>query len=273
MDKSNTLERADRKKVQIRLCSTRINSSQGSPLSGISIDGTDIIENPHDPRIIDGLSGVGGATAGRSDGVPRGGCRRGSLYSLSNQYNVDLSMTTFQPRVKRSQGHISTMVSTVSNSPLIIASHGTRWVDCRKRCTTLPTRESYGRRNSRASSRERDFEKSQTYPGVFRRRCRGKVVVVTVVGVDNLLLLSATKQDGQQTLEDLRSGFLIKDLREVSYNLRCSVNHGGNARTMTFDQRRYAQKVVERCSIKKAIIKPASPGMAPLSKAEKAPAD
>ena len=112
------------------------------------------------------------------------------------------------------------------------------------------------------------FERSQADPCVFRRRLQGNVVVIIVVYVDDLLLLSATKKDDQQALEDLRSSFPIKDMGEVSYYLGCHITRNRKARTVTFDQRRYAQIVVERFDIKKMSIIPASPGMAPLSKAD-----
>ncbi|CAM9703144.1 unnamed protein product [Ascophyllum nodosum] len=56
------------------------------------------------------------------------------------------------------------------------------------------------------------FERSQADPCVFRRKHLGKVVVIIVVYVDDLLVLSETKQDEHQALEDLRSSFPIKDL-------------------------------------------------------------
>ena len=56
------------------------------------------------------------------------------------------------------------------------------------------------------------FEKSQTDPCMFRRKHLGKVVVIIVVYVDDLLVLSETKQDGHQALEDLRSSFPIKEV-------------------------------------------------------------
>ena len=56
------------------------------------------------------------------------------------------------------------------------------------------------------------YERFQTNPCVFRRKHLGKVVVINVVYVDDLLMLSETKQDGRQALEDLRSSFPIKDL-------------------------------------------------------------
>ena len=63
------------------------------------------------------------------------------------------------------------------------------------------------------------FERSQANPCVFRREYLGKVVVIIVVYVDDLLVLSKTKQGEHQALEDLRSSFPIKDLGEVSYYL------------------------------------------------------
>ncbi|CAN0469069.1 unnamed protein product [Ascophyllum nodosum] len=51
------------------------------------------------------------------------------------------------------------------------------------------------------------FERSQADPRVFRRKHLGKVVVIIVVYVDDLLVLSETKQDEHQALEDLRSSF------------------------------------------------------------------
>ena len=63
------------------------------------------------------------------------------------------------------------------------------------------------------------FERSQADPCVFRREYLGKVVVIIVVYVDDLPVLSKTKQDEHQALEDLRSSFPIKNLGEVSYYL------------------------------------------------------
>ena len=57
------------------------------------------------------------------------------------------------------------------------------------------------------------FQRSQADPCVFRRKHLGKVVVIIVVYVDNLLVLSEMKQNEHQALEDLRSSFFpMKDL-------------------------------------------------------------
>ena len=56
------------------------------------------------------------------------------------------------------------------------------------------------------------FERSQADPCVFRQKHLGKVVVIIMVYVDDLLVLSETNQDEHQALEDFRSSFPIKDL-------------------------------------------------------------
>lgn len=67
------------------------------------------------------------------------------------------------------------------------------------------------------------FERSQADPWVFWRLRQGSVVVIIVVYVYDLLLLSASKEDKKQALEDLRLSFPIKDLGEVSYYLGCHI--------------------------------------------------
>ena len=112
------------------------------------------------------------------------------------------------------------------------------------------------------------FERSQADPCVFRRKHLGKVGVIIVVYVDDLLVLSETKQDEHQALEDLRSSFPIKDLGEVSYYLGCHITRDRKARTVRFDQQRYTQTVAERFEIWKTSVIPTSTGKAPLSKAD-----
>ena len=92
------------------------------------------------------------------------------------------------------------------------------------------------------------FDKSRADPCVFRRKHLGKAVVIIVVYVDDLLLivLSETKQDEHQALEDLRSSFHIKDVGEISNYLGCHTTRDRKARTVMFDQKRYAQTVTER---------------------------
>ena len=84
------------------------------------------------------------------------------------------------------------------------------------------------------------FERLQADPCVFRRKHLWKVVVIIVLYVDDLLVLSETKQDEHQALDDLRSGFPIKDLGEISYYLVCHITQDRKAKTVIFDQQRYA---------------------------------
>ena len=67
------------------------------------------------------------------------------------------------------------------------------------------------------------FDRFQADPCVFRRKRLGKVVATIVIYVDDLLVLSETKQDEHQALEDLRSSFPIKNLVEVLYYLGCHI--------------------------------------------------
>ena len=46
---------------------------------------------------------------------------------------------------------------------------------------------------------------------MFKRVLRGKIVVIIVVYVDDLLVASETKRDEEQAINDLRSCFPIKD--------------------------------------------------------------
>ena len=79
----------------------------------------------------------------------------------------------------------------------------------------------------------------------------GKIVVVIVISVDDLLVSSETKQDEHQALEDLRSSFSIKDQAEISYYLGCHITWDRKARTEMLDQQRFAQTVTERFEIRK----------------------
>ena len=112
------------------------------------------------------------------------------------------------------------------------------------------------------------FERSQPDPCVLRRKHPGKVVVIIIVYVDDILVPSESKQDEHQTLEDLRSSFPIKDLGEISYYLGCHITRDCNARTVIFDQQRYAQTVAERFKFCKISVIPVSTGKAPLSKSD-----
>ena len=85
------------------------------------------------------------------------------------------------------------------------------------------------------------FERSQVDSCVFRRKYLGKVVVIIVVYVDDLLVLCETKKDEHQALDDLRSSLPIEDLGKISYYLGCHIARDRKATTVMFDQQRYAQ--------------------------------
>ena len=89
------------------------------------------------------------------------------------------------------------------------------------------------------------FERSHADPCVFRRKHLGKVVVTIVVYVDDLLVLrnEAGRASGAG---GPRSSFIIKNLGELSYYLGCHITRDRKARTVLFDQQRYAQTVTER---------------------------
>ena len=112
------------------------------------------------------------------------------------------------------------------------------------------------------------FERSQADPCVVRRKHLVKVAVFIVVYVDNLLVLSETKQDEHQALEGLRSSFSIKDLGEISYYLGCHITRDRKARTVMYDQQCFAETVAERFEIRKTSLIPVSTGKASLPKAD-----
>ena len=58
---------------------------------------------------------------------------------------------------------------------------------------------------------EKGFKQSHADPCVFRRIVDGKVVIVIVVYVDDILLASKTKEDEGRTLSDLSLCFKFKD--------------------------------------------------------------
>ena len=101
---------------------------------------------------------------------------------------------------------------------------------------------------------------------VFRQVLRGKVVVILVVYVDDLLVASETKRDEEQAVEDLRSCFPIKDLREAGFYLGYYITQELEAGTLKLDQHRYVRTVASKFNIEKMITTPAAVGAKPLSK-------
>lgn len=75
-----------------------------------------------------------------------------------------------------------------------------------------------------------------------------------------LLLLSVTEEHGMEALENLRSVFLMKDLREVSYYLECRIICNLKAPTVTFDQRPYVKIMGNRFGVWKPRNIPVSSG-------------
>ena len=114
----------------------------------------------------------------------------------------------------------------------------------------------------------RGFEQGQADACVFRRVLRGKVVVIIVVYVDDLLVASETKRDEEQTMKDLRSCFPIKDLGDAGFYLGCHTTRDRNAGTLKLDQHRYVRTVASKFNVKKTSTTPAVAGAKPLSKGD-----
>lgn len=92
--------------------------------------------------------------------------------------------------------------------------HGTRWIGCKQLYTASSTQTLLVERRRRQAGGQGIQEITADLN--FSWRSQGKIVVIIVVCVAGLFwLLSATKQDEQQVLEDPRSRFSVQDLREV----------------------------------------------------------
>ena len=101
---------------------------------------------------------------------------------------------------------------------------------------------------------------------MFRRILRGKVVVIVVIYVDDLLVASETKRDEEQAVKDLRSCFPIKGLGETGLYLRYYITRDCDAGTLKLDQHRYVRTVASKFNVEKASTTPAAAGAKPLSK-------
>ena len=110
----------------------------------------------------------------------------------------------------------------------------------------------------------REFEQCQADPCVFRRVLRGKVVVIIVVYVDDLLVASETKRDEEQAIKDLRSCFPIKDVREAEFYLGCRITRDRNAGTLNVDQHHYVRTVASKFNDEKTSTTPVVAGENPL---------
>ena len=112
----------------------------------------------------------------------------------------------------------------------------------------------------------RGFEQCQADPCVFRRVVRGKVVVIIVVYVDDLLVASERKLDEEQAMKDLRYCFPIKDLGEAGFYLGCHMTRDRDAGTLKLDQYRDVRIVALKFNVEKTSTTPAAAGAKPLSK-------
>ena len=112
------------------------------------------------------------------------------------------------------------------------------------------------------------FERSQADLCVFWRVLREKAVVIVGVYVDDLLVASVTKRDGEQALKYLHSCFPNKDLGEASYYLECHISRDRDAETLKLDQHQYVQALAERFEITKTSAIPSAAGGKPLSQAD-----
>ena len=106
----------------------------------------------------------------------------------------------------------------------------------------------------------RGFEQCQTNPCVFRRVLCGKVVVIIVVYVDDLLVASETKRDEEQAINGLRSCFPIKDLGAAGFYLGCHITRDRDAGTLIFDQHRNVRVMASKSSVEKTSTTPAAAG-------------
>ena len=125
----------------------------------------------------------------------------------------------------------------------------------------------------RAELAAKGFEQCQPNPCVFRRVLRGKVIVIIVVYVDDLLVASETKRDDEQAVNDLRSCFPIKDLGEAGFYLECHIRRNRDAGTLKFDQDHYVRTVASKFSTEKTNTTPAAAGAKPLSAQRRCPTD
>ena len=86
---------------------------------------------------------------------------------------------------------------------------------------------------------------------MFRRVLRGKVVVIIVEYVDDLLVASETKRDEKQEMKDLQFCFPIKDLGEAGFYLGCHITRDRGAGTLKLDQHCYVRTVALKFNVEK----------------------
>ena len=112
----------------------------------------------------------------------------------------------------------------------------------------------------------RGFERCQANPCVFRQVLRGKVIVIIVIYVDELLVASETMRDEEQAINDLQSCFPTKDLGEAGFYLGCHITRDRDAGTLKLDQHHYVRTMASKFKVEKTSTTPATAGAKPLSK-------
>ena len=112
----------------------------------------------------------------------------------------------------------------------------------------------------------RGFEQCQAKPCAFGRVLRGKVVVMIVVYVDDLLVVRKTKRDEEQAMKGLRSVFPIKDLAKAGFYLECHIARDLDAGTLKLDQHHYVRTMASKFNVEKTSTTPAAAGAKTLSK-------
>ena len=106
----------------------------------------------------------------------------------------------------------------------------------------------------------RGFEQCQAKPCAFGRVLRGKVVVMIVVYVDDLLVVRKTKRGEEQAMKGLRSCFPIKDLGEAGFYLECHIARDLGAGTLKLDQHHYVRTMASKFNVEKISTTPAAAG-------------
>ena len=118
----------------------------------------------------------------------------------------------------------------------------------------------------------RGFEQCQADPCVFRRVLRGKVVVIIVVYVDDLLVASKTQSGEEQAINYLPFCSLIKGLGEAIFFLGSHIMRDCDAGTLKLDQQNYVRTIASKFNVEKTITTSAVAGVKPLSK-DRCPTD
>ena len=104
------------------------------------------------------------------------------------------------------------------------------------------------------------FRVSDADPSLFIRGSGEKVVYVLVY-VDDMLVVSASKSDGDVVKEELKTSFQITESDDVSMFIGVHVKHDREAGVVRLSQQRYAEEVLERFGMSKAATRRAPIGV------------